>query len=195
MIQRLRGFAAGPPPDAVDAASLLRLVFLAVFGAQVMLALLVGAVLAALVPGSGAANDVIALVLLAMAVFHLPLGWLLGRAAIRSGGRQAALSGVIAAGTLLSIPAWFGALLALSGQRAVYLVGIVSVVAIGSSLGFALTGLAARVAATPEHDATAAVPAAPPPESAADAPESAAIAAEDDATVFGPPRQSEEPTA
>ena len=164
MIQRLRGFAAGPPPDAVEAASLLRLVYLAAFGAQLLLATLVGAVLASLAPGAGAASDVIALVLLAMAFVHLPLGWALSRAAIRAGGRQAALSGVIAAGVLLSIPAWFGALLLLSGQRAIYLMGIMSVVALGYALGFALTGLAARVAAAPEktQDPTPAAPPAAP---------------------------------
>ena len=150
MIQRLRGFAAGPPPDPVEAASLLRLVYLAVFSAQLLLALLMGALLASLVPGTGAPNDLIALVLLAMAFVHLPLGWVLGRAAIRAGGRQAALSGVIAAAVLFSIPAWVGALLVLSGQRPLYLMGIMSVVAVGYALGSALTGLAARVAATPE---------------------------------------------
>ena len=154
MIERLRSFAAGPPPDAFEAAALLRLVYLGVFGGQVLLALLVGTLLAVLVPSRGAANDIVAAVLLAMAFFHLPLGWVLGRAAVRAGGRQGALSGIIAAAVLFSIPAWFGVLLLVSGQRPVSLMAIAAVVSIGYSLGFVLTGVAAQVAAadTPPGD-------------------------------------------
>jgi len=155
VIERLRRFASGPPPDAFEAAALLRLVYLAVFGGQVLLALVVGALLAVLVPGRGTANDIVAAVLLAMAFFHLPLGWLLGRTAVRAGGRQGALSGIIAAAVLFSIPAWFGVLLLVSGQRPVYLMAVAAVVSIGYALGFVLTGVAARVsvADTPPGDA------------------------------------------
>ncbi len=121
--------------------------FLSVFGAQLLLALLLGLLLTSVMPRSGSPNDVMAIVLLAMAVFHLPLGWALGGAAIRAGGRQAALSGTIAAAVLLSIPAWFGVLLLVSGQAVLYLLGSAVVVSIGYSLGFAMTGRAARVAA------------------------------------------------
>jgi len=149
VIQRLRGFAAGPTPDEFEAAGLLRLVYLSIFGLQLVLALGVGALLAAFVGARGAPNDIVAVVLLVMAVLHLPLGWAMGRAAVRAGGRQAALSGIIAAAVLLSIPAWFGVLLLISGQRPLYLMGIAAVISVGYSLGFLLTGVAAKVAATP----------------------------------------------
>jgi hypothetical protein len=167
VIGRLRGFASGPPPDAFEAASLLRLVYLSVFGGQMVLALLVGLAVATFVPGRGAPNDIVAVVLLAMAVFHLPLGWVLGRAAVRAGGRQGALSGIIAAAVMLSIPAWFGVLLLVSGQRPVYLMGIAAVVSVGYSLGFLLTATAARVAAadTPPDDASRPIGPAPHQES------------------------------
>ena len=150
MIARLRAFATGPPPTAFQAAALLRLVYLLVFGLQVLLAVLVGSALAWLVPTRGVPNDLVAVVLLAMGAFHLPLGWVLARTALRAGGRQAALSGTIAGAVLFSIPAWFGALLLVSGQRPLYLLGIAAVISVGYALGFALAGLAARVAATPE---------------------------------------------
>ncbi len=152
MIERLRSFASGPQLDAYEALSLLRLVYLAVFGLQLLVALLTGSVLAWLVPGAGAANDVLAIVLLGMALFHLPLGWLLGRAAIRAGGRQAALSGIISAAVLFSIPVWFGVLLLVSGQRPVYLMGIAALVSVGYSLGFLMTSHAAQVAANADRD-------------------------------------------
>jgi len=162
VIERLRRFASGPPPDAGEAAALLRLVYLAVFGGQVLLALLVGLLIAALVPSRGAPNDIVAVVLLAMALFHLPLGWLLGRATVHAGGRQSALSGIIAAAVLFSIPAWFGVLLLVSGQGPVYLVAMAAVLSIGYVLGFLLTGAAARVAAadtTPGDDPRQGAPA------------------------------------
>lgn len=152
MIERLRSFASGPPPDAFEALSVLRMVYLAVFGLQLLVALLAGSLVAWLVPGAGAANDVLATVLVAMAVFHLPLGWLLGRAALRAGGRQAALSSIISAAVLFSIPAWFGVLLLVSGQRPVYLMAIAALVSVGYSLGFLMTAHAARVAANADRD-------------------------------------------
>ena len=164
MIERLRRFASGPPPDAFEAAALLRLVYLGVFGAQLVLALLVGLLLAAFVPGRGAANDIVAVVLLAMALFHLPLGWVLGRAAVRAGGRQGALSGIIAAAVLLSIPAWFGVLLLVSGQRPAYVMGVAAVVSIGYSLGFLLTSTAASVASADAPPGAEPRPAAPAPD-------------------------------
>jgi hypothetical protein len=150
VIARLRAFATGPAPEPFEAAALLRLVYLLVFGLQLLLAVLVGSLLAWLVPARGVPNDVVAVVLLVMGAFHLPLGWTLARSAVRAGGRQAALSGTIAGAVLFSIPAWFGVLLLVSGQRTLYLMGIAAVISVGYSLGFALTGVAARVAATPE---------------------------------------------
>lgn len=148
MIGRLRSFASGPAPTVTEAAGILRLVYVLVFAAQALLALVVGTLLAVFVPARGAANDVVAIVLLVMALFHLPLGWVLGGAAVRAGGRQGALSGIIATAVMLSIPAWFGVLMLVSGQRPPYLTGIVVIVAVGYALGFLLSGTAASVAAT-----------------------------------------------
>jgi len=164
VIERLRRFASGPAPDSLEAAALLRIVYLVVFGGQLLVAMLVGVLLAALAPGRGAANDIVAVVLLAMALFHLPLGWVLGRSAVRAGGRQGALSGVIAAAVLLSIPAWFGVLLLVSGQRPAYLLGVAAVVSVGYALGFLLTGLAAQVAAADAPPSDEPHSAAPPPD-------------------------------
>lgn len=181
MIERLRRFVSGPPPDVSEAAGVLRLVYLLVFGGQLLFALLVGAVLVVLVPGRGAANDVVAVVLLVMASFHLPLGWVLGRAAVGAGGPQGALSGIIAAAVLLSIPAWFGVLLLVSGQRLPYVLVVAAIVSVGYALGFALTRTAAATAAANPPDATTVAS-----DSAADPPASAAAPA--------PPPPRQEPT-
>lgn len=155
MIARIRAFASGPPPEPFEAAALLRQVYLATFALQLLLALAIGGLVALLVPVRGAPNDVVALVLLAVAVAHLPLGWALARTAIRAGGRPSALSGVVAAAMLFSIPAWFGVLLVVSGQRPLALIAIAAVISVGYALGFLLTGLATQVATTPEPEGRA----------------------------------------
>ena len=155
VIERLRALAAGPAPDPRQAAIVLRRLYLTVFAAQLLVALLVGAALMALASGARAASDPFALVLLVLALGQLPLGWTLGCSAIRAGGRQAALSGTFSAAVLLSIPVWFGVLLLVSGQHFGYLLGIAAVVVIASALGLPITRLAANVVATvdpdPEH--------------------------------------------
>ena len=189
MIARLRSFASGPAPDVLEAAGLLRFVYLVVFGAQLLLALAVGASIAALVPGRSAANDIVAVVLLVMALFHLPLGWVLGRTAIRAGGRQGALSGIIAAAVLFSIPAWFGVLLLVSGQRPVYLLATAVIVSVAYALGFLLTGTAAAVAAADEPPAVSAAVEPPPAGQPSNDPLVRDPAHRDAAASAGPPRQ------
>lgn len=189
MIARLRSFASGPAPDVLEAAGLLRFVYLVVFGAQLLLALVVGASIAALVPGRSAANDIVAVVLLVMALFHLPLGWVLGRTAIRAGGRQGALSGIIAAAVLFSIPAWFGVLLLVSGQRPVYLLATAVIVSVAYALGFLLTGTAAAVAASDEPPDAEHVRSGPP----SDDPVARDPTRPDAATAARAPRQEPPP--
>jgi hypothetical protein len=184
VIERLRTFAAGPPPDQDEAAGTLRLVYVIVFGGQVLVALAVGTLLAWWLPAPGATNDVLALVLLMMAVVQLPIGWALGRAAIRAGGRAAAMSGVIASAVVLSVPAWFGVLLLVSGQRPLYLAGITAVVSVGYSLGFLMTGTAARLASTEAPD-----PASEAPSVAGAAPDPAPRATTVPGQDTGPPEE------
>lgn len=180
MTERLRALAAGRVVEVREAAAVLRSVYFAVFAAQSLLALLLGTALARLVPGTGAAgagSSVLGAVLLTAAILHLPVGWLLGRAAIRAGGRRSALSGTVSAAVLLSVPAWFAVLLLASGQRPLYLLGIVAVLAIAAGLGLPITRVAARCATTFEPAAEPEPPAesepAAEPESAAE-PEPAA---------------------
>jgi hypothetical protein len=142
-------FLEADPPTLAVATSALRLVFLGLFGAQVVIALAIGFALASLVPTRSAANDVFAVVLLVMAALHLPLAWVLAHAAKRSGGKQAALSSTVLSGVLSSVPAWFATLMLISGQRPIYLLLIMVLLSVAYALGFVSAGQAAVVATRP----------------------------------------------
>jgi hypothetical protein len=105
--------------------------------------------IAALLPARPGPHDLVAVVLVAMAAFHVPLAYLLATAASRAGGREAALSSTILAAVLASVPAWFAALLVISGQRPLFLVVAMTVLSLGYALGFVVTGRAADAATRP----------------------------------------------
>lgn len=145
----LARFLEADPPTLALATSALRLVFLGLFVAQVAIALAVGSALASLVPARAAANDVLAVVLLVMAVLHVPLAWALAYAAKRPGGKQAALSSTVLSGVLSSVPAWFATLMLITGQRPIYLLLIMVLLSVAYAVGFVSAGRAAVVAARP----------------------------------------------
>ncbi|CAN5664162.1 hypothetical protein BH23DEI1_BH23DEI1_05910 [soil metagenome] len=149
----LAPFLAADEPSLAVATQALRFVFLGLFGAQVTVALALGATVAAFVPQRPAPHDVFALVLVAMAALHVPLAWLLSAAARRSGGKQAALSSTVLGGVLASVPAWFAALMLISGQRSVYLLFVMTILAAAYALGFIGAGRAAVAATRPIADA------------------------------------------
>lgn len=159
-------FAADVPAPAVASAA-LRFAYASVFLAQVLLAAVVGALLAWALPSAPRPNDGIAAVLLAFAFFHLPLGAALAWSASRASGKGAALAGTITAAVLLSVPAWFLALQLVSAQRPPFLAAGLALIAIGYGLGFAFVPRWVRAATTPpeepDPDAPAPAPAAPRP--------------------------------
>ncbi len=140
--------AAGVPTPAVAFAA-LRVVYAVVFLAQVVLAATVSAVLFATLQSPPRPNDWVAGVLVGFAALHLPLGGGLAWAASRSPGKGAALAGAITAAALLSVPAWFLALAALSAQRTPFLLAGLALVAVGYGLGFGLLRRFVRAATTP----------------------------------------------
>jgi len=163
------GVARGPlaplfgsaPPALGAALRALRWAYAGSFLAQSVLALAVGLGLSAVLGARPRPNDVVALVLLGMAVVHVVLGVALGYALAGRPGRAAALAAAVATAVALSVPAWFAALMVVSSQRTPFLAGIVAVLALAYVAGFALTPRCARAALLP-----AATPAGVPPAAA-----------------------------
>lgn len=116
----------------------LRLVYVALFGFQTLLALTLATTLLIFGGRVMRPNDTVAMVLLAMTLLSLPLGGLLGVAVARVGGVQGALAGTTASAVALSGSSWFAALMLATQQRSVWLVLAVALVAIAYALGFGL---------------------------------------------------------
>jgi len=151
----LAPYLAAEVPDATTAGSGLRFVYAALFVAQVALALLVGIALVALAPSGARPHDLTSAVLLSMAALHLPLGLLLAWAVSRRPGKGSALVGALTAAVVLSVPAWFAVLLAITGQRSAFVAAGWGLVAVGYAGGLALTPRWIRGATRPaEPDPT-----------------------------------------
>jgi hypothetical protein len=145
----LRAFLADDTPTLANATSALRLVYLGIFAAQLALAGATAGLLGALVGRRPPPSDSFAVVLLLAAAAHVPLAWVLARAAARAGGKGAALSSAVLAGVLSSVPAWFALLMLLSGQRPSYLLLVGALLCVAYGVGFVATGRAAVAATRP----------------------------------------------
>ena len=154
---RLRGplgaLLAAAPPDLATARHAVRWTYAIVFLAQTLLALAVSLGQTALLGTRGRPSDVLAGVLLAMSLLHVPVGLALGYALAGRPGRGAAVASATAAAVALSVTAWFAALMAVSNQRTSFLVAAFVVVALAYLAGFALTPRCARAALRPEPGA------------------------------------------
>jgi len=146
----LGALLAAAPPDLGTALRAVRWTYAIVFLAQTLLALVVSLGLTALLGTRGRPNDVLAGVLLAMSLLHVPVGLALGYALAGRPGRGAAVASATAAAVALSVTAWFASLMAVSGQRPSFLVAAFAVVALAYLAGFALTPRCARAALRPE---------------------------------------------
>lgn len=118
---------------------------------QTCLALAIGLGLSA-VAGPTRPNEVMARVLLAMALVHVALGVGLGLWLSSRAGRGAALAAAVAAAVALSVPAWFAALMLASNTTIGYLVAAFATLALAYVAGFALTRRCARAALRPLPD-------------------------------------------
>lgn len=145
----LRAYLAADVPTPAVAAHGLRFAYAGVFVAQVVVATAAGALLAWALPSAPRPNDLVAGVLVAFAALHLPLGGALTWMASKAMGKGAALAGAITAAVLLSVPAWFVALLLVSAQRPVFVLAGGLLLAVGYGLGFAFTPRFVRAATTP----------------------------------------------
>jgi hypothetical protein len=142
-------FLAADVPTSAVAGTGLRFAYASAFSLQVVLALAVGALAVWLAPRTASPHDLMAGVLLAMAVLHLPLGLLLSWAVGRSPGKGPALVAALTAAVVLSVPAWFAVLLTVSAQRAPYVVTTWAVLALGYAAGLLLSPRWIQGAITP----------------------------------------------
>lgn len=153
MLARLKRFERARALGAAEALALLRPLFLLGFGAQLALAAATGALAYLLLP-RGAANPLLAPVLVALAVAQLPLALTLGVAAARPETRRAALGATLLSATLLAVPAWFLALAAALEAGALYLALLAALLALDYVLGMLLCArFARRAAAAPVPEA------------------------------------------
>jgi len=146
----LGALLAAATPDLATALRAVRWTYAIVFLAQTLLALAVSLGLAALLGTRVRPSDVLAGVLLAMSLVHVPVGVALGYALAGRPGRGAAVASATAAAVALSVTAWFAALMAVSGQRPSFVAAALTVVALAYLTGFALTPRCARATLHPE---------------------------------------------
>ena len=152
MLTALRHFLAAKEITRSEVSGTLRLVFVAMFFAQIVLALLLGFGLR-LTFNSAPSSPLLAQILLTFSVVQLPLTLFLSQQAGRSGGRQAALSAALLSGVLLATPAWFLSLVLALGTQTLYLVLFFAVLMSYYLIGLLLVRGFSHVALQPERNA------------------------------------------
>ena len=144
----VRSFLTEPRPTRAQATNALRLLFVAMFMGQTLVALLVLAALAAIAGVQSGGLPLLGWILVGLGLLQLPFAFAVSMLAVRAGGKRSALYGTLLSAVLLSTPAWYAAFALLIGQAvaAFILLGLLS---IAYALGFILTGRYARLAVEP----------------------------------------------
>jgi hypothetical protein len=141
----LQSFLKNPAPNEGEAATILRMVFVLTFMAQIAVAaVLVGVMMA--ITGRQSSGTLLAQILVVMSLVQLPLALLLSIGVSKAGGKQAALSASIMSGVLLSTPAWFLALTFLVSSTFLYIGILFAILMLYYAVGFMLCGRWAKVA-------------------------------------------------
>ncbi|HLU82083.1 MAG TPA: hypothetical protein VKZ43_01665 [Trueperaceae bacterium] len=132
----------------------LRLVYVLAFMAQVLVAALVATFVRALAGGPPRPSDVLAWVLVALAVMQLPFAALMASRLGAVTSRQAALARTLFTAVILAATAWSTALALATGQRGLSVYVLLSTVMLAYALGFlAVSRLAGRAAELPPRHA------------------------------------------
>jgi hypothetical protein len=140
----LQQFMATKRPSYGQALSTLRLVFVAMFAAQVAVALVIAGLVRLFLTG-GSASALVSQVLVVIALPYLPLTLLLTQRSTQQGGKQAAVSATLLSAVLLATPAWLFALALIMGSSLNYLLILLAIIALHYALGFLLCGRFAQV--------------------------------------------------
>jgi hypothetical protein len=146
----LSRFLRDDPLPVSRSAATVRLVYALAFMAQVLVAAVVAVLVRALAGGSPRPSEVLAWVLVALAVMQLPFAALLSTRLGSIATRQAALARTLFTAIVLASTAWATALALATGQRGLSVYVLLSLVMLAYALGFlAVSRLASRAAALP----------------------------------------------
>jgi hypothetical protein len=151
VLRVLREFLKNPQPTELQAAQVLRMIYMLVFMAQFAVAAVLAGVMAATV-GRQSSGIFLAQIFVVLALVQLPLGLLLSFGVSRAGGKQAALSASIMSGVLFSTPAWFAAMTFLVSSSFFYLALLSVLLMLYYALGLLLCGRWAKVALLPPRE-------------------------------------------
>jgi hypothetical protein len=125
-------------------------VYVLAFMAQVLVATLVAVIVRALAGGTPRPSEILAWVLVALAVMQLPTAALLSTRLGTIVNRQGALARTLFTAVVLAAPAWAAALALATGQRGLSVYVLLSLVMLAYALGFlAISTLASRASALP----------------------------------------------
>jgi hypothetical protein len=148
VLRALQTFLKDSQPTELQAANVLRMVFVMTFMGQLAVAAVLAGLIAALA-GRQSSGTFLAQIFVVLSLVQLPLSLLLSFGVSRAGGKQAALSASIMSGVLLSTPAWFTAMTFLVSSTFFYL-ALLFVILMGYyALGVILCGRWAKVALLP----------------------------------------------
>jgi lysylphosphatidylglycerol synthetase-like protein (DUF2156 family) len=150
----LQSFLKNPQPSEGEAVSILRMIYVLTFMAQIAVAAVLAGVMA-VIAGRQSSGTLLAQILVVMSLVQLPLALLLSIGVSKAGGKQAALSASIMAGVLLSIPAWFIALTFLVSSTFLYMAILFAILMLYYAVGFMLCGRWAKVALEEEKQESA----------------------------------------
>jgi len=146
----LKRYLRDEPLPATRSAATLRLVYALTFMAQVLVAALVAAVVRWLAGGNPRPSDLLAWVLVALAIMQLPFAALASSRLGTIATRQAALARTLFTAVILASTAWAAALALATGQRGASVYVLLSLVLLSYALGFlAVSRLAGRAAGLP----------------------------------------------
>lgn len=152
----LRQYLKSPTLTLAQATTFLRLVFVLVFMAQLLVAMLSGIALRLAVPGAQAGNPLLGWVLVAISLPHLPLVLFLSSRGVKAFDRGASLSATLLAGVMLSTPAWFLSLALITGQQLLQLGLLLGILLLQYAIGLFLSSRFARlvIPSTPASSAS-----------------------------------------
>ena len=148
MLHALRAFLKNPQPTELQAANVLRMIYVMVFMAQLAVAALLAGIMA-IVLGRQSSGTFLAQIFILLSLVQLPLALLLSFGVSRTGGKQGALSASIMSGVLFSTPAWFAAMTFLVSSGFFYLAVLMAILMLYYALGVLLCGRWAKVALLP----------------------------------------------
>lgn len=140
------------PLTVSRSAATLRLVYALAFMAQVLVAALVGVTVRALAGGTPRPSEVLAWVLVTLALMQLPFAALTSARLGTIGNRQGALARTLLTAVVLASTAWSTALALATGQHGLSVYVLLGLMTLSYGLGFlSVSRLANRAAGIPPH--------------------------------------------